>query len=50
MGGRFIHFYGAKVNPAWFIFLTGAAPHTCIYKSKWYKMAAWRPRKPGVED
>lgn len=25
MGGRFIHFYGAKVNPTWCIFLTGAA-------------------------
>ena len=25
MDGRCIHFYGAKVKPAWCIFLTGAA-------------------------
>lgn len=44
MDGRFIHFYGAKVKLAGCIFLTGAAPHTCICKSQWCEMEAWGTR------
>ena len=50
MSGRFIHFYGTKVKPAWRIFLTGAAPHTCIYKSQWHEMAGQEGQEPGLQD
>lgn len=50
MGGRYIHFYDTRVKPAWCIFLTGAAPHTCIRKSQWCKVAAGGTWKPGVQD
>lgn len=50
MDGRCIHFYGAKVKPAWCIFLTGAAPHTCMCKSQKCEMAAGRTWEPGFRD
>ena len=50
MDGRCIHFYGAKVKPAWCIFLTGAAPHTCMCKSQKCEMAAGRTWEPGFQD
>lgn len=44
MGGRFIHFYGAKVKFAECLRQTGAAPHPHRYKSQWPGMVAWRIR------
>lgn len=42
MGGRFIHFYGAKVKFTGCIRQTEAAPHTRRYKSQWLGTVAWR--------
>lgn len=48
MGGEIVHFYGTKVKTPWCIFVTGAPP-TCICKSQWCEVAAWRTWKPGAQ-
>lgn len=46
MDGRCIHFYSAKVKPTQSVFLTGAAPHTCMCKSRGGRWQLGGPGRP----
>lgn len=46
MDGRCIHFYSAKVKPARSVFLTGAAPHTCMCKPRGGRWQLGGPGRP----